>query len=338
MEKDNKKTLESGWLKDLQIQSESTAFKPEEMVSCQKCGKSNPPTRLSCFYCSTELHLPAQHMHLAKLNLRKLENWEKGCSIIYLPVIEGRTEVDFRDIARQLSIDTEALRLICELKSPAPIVRLESAREAEAFTQNFAQSGLRFLIVSDEILLADKPPVRLRSLEFGGESLALVYFNTGEKKIVPYEELSLIVTGAVFESKIESVEKRKKKEIKVLRETETSSDEAVIDFYSAADPFGYRIPLKGFDFSCLGAEKGLLAAENMRKLVSKLRTFAPSARFVDDYLANKELLDTVWEIDRRKDFHGLQRTGFGRKDFTNVALSNNLQQFTKYSRLQRHLL
>lgn len=313
MKSDIDKTLETGWLKDLPIQSESIAFKPEQMVLCKNCGKANPPTRSCCLYCSEALQVSAEHLHLTKPHLRKLENWEKGFNIIYLPAIEGCSEQELSNITQLLSIDAEVLPQIPGLKTPVPLARLESAKEAENAIKNLAQSGLRFSIVSDEMLQADKSPVRLRGLEFGEGSLSLTAFNTGENKRLSRAELLLVVTGAIFESKIESVEKRKKKEIKVLNEAHTSSDETVIDLYTCYDQAGYRIPSKGFDFSCLGAEKGLLAAENMRKLVSKLREFAQTAKFVEDYLANREILDTVWEIDRRKDFNGLQRTGFGRK-------------------------
>jgi len=333
MERDIHKTLN-----DLPMESESISFKPEQMISCEKCGKANPPTRLSCFYCSAEIQISAEHQHLVKLNLRKPENWEKGFNIICLPGMEGRTESNLPTIARLLSIDAEILRQILELKKQIPLARLGSVKEAEAAMQNLMESGLRVLIVSDEILRDDQMPVRLRGIEFSEESFTLTTFNTGERKIIPRRELSLIVTGAIFELKIESFEKRKKKEIKVLNETQTSNDEVVIDLYDQGDPVGYRIPSKGFDFSCLGADKGLLAADNIRKLVFKLREFVPAAKFVDDYPSIREFLDSVWEVDRRKDFNGIRRTGFGRKDFTNVSTSNNLRQFTKYSRLQRHLL
>ena len=320
------------------VQSESIAFKPEEMIACRKCGKSNPPTRLNCFYCAAELEISTASAQHAKLNPRKLENWEKGFNIIYFPDISGESSPDLTSIERFLSVDREVLQKVFKINKPLPLARLESHHQAEIAVQNLSLYGLSCLIVSDESLHAERFPVRLRGFEFKRESLVLTSFNTSEKTEILRDDVLMIVTGAVFESKIESVEKRKKKESKVLHETQTSSDEVLIDIYCGDDMTGYRIPVKGFDFSCLGTEKGLLAVENMRRLISKLRGFAPGAIFVDDYLPNRGILDTVWEIEQRKDSLGLQRSGFGKTDFTNIASSNNLQQFTKYSRLQRRLL
>lgn len=325
-------------LKNMPIQSESIAFKPEDMILCRKCGKSNPPTRFNCFYCAAELEISATGAHQPKLNLRKLESWEKGFNLIYFPELTAHSDPDLASIERFLSVEREVLQNVLRLAKPLPLVRLESHQQAETAVQNLSRFGLSCLIVSDESLRAEKLPVRLRGMEFRDKSLVLTSFNKGEKNEVAAQDVLMIVTGALFESKTESVEKRKKKELKVLHEMQTSSDEVLIDLYCSSDTDGYRIPGKGFDFSCLGTEKGLLAVENMRKLTSRLRDFAPDAVFVDDYVANRVVLDTVWEIDQRKDSLGLRRSGFGKTDFGKIVSSNNLQQFTKYSRLQRHLL
>ena len=334
MEK-NPENLE--WVKDLPLQSEDIGFKPEEMISCRKCGRSNPPTRLNCFYCAEDLEIPNELSHTAKLNLRKLEDWEKGFNIIHLPDTEA-DDPDIAAIARFLSIENEILIQILEVGKPLPLARIGSQKETEIAVQTLSQLGLPCYMVSDEILAADKFPIRLREIEFADDSLVLTAFNTGEKTDIHRGEIVLIVTGAVFESKTEALEKRKKKQTRLLSETQTTADELLIDIYGSDDVIGYRIPAKGFDFSCLGSDKGLLAGENLRHLTAKLRSFAQAAKLVDDYLLNREALGMVWDIERRKDSYGLQRSGFGKTDLKKVVSSNNLLQFTKYSRLHRHLL
>jgi hypothetical protein len=95
---------------------------------------------------------------------------------------------------------------------------------------------------------------------------------------------------------------------------------------------------KGFDFSCLGYKKGSLAHENLQKLIAKLQKFAPQAKLVNDYQAVRRILGEVWEIEQRKEPQGLKRHSFGKFNFSNIFLSSNEMQFTKYSRLQWHLL
>ena len=69
-------------LQDLPVQTESIAFKPEEMISCAKCERTNPPNRLNCLYCGGELEIPEAQSKFLKPNLRKLENWEKGFNVV----------------------------------------------------------------------------------------------------------------------------------------------------------------------------------------------------------------------------------------------------------------
>jgi hypothetical protein len=156
--------------------------------------------------------------------------------------------------------------------------------------------------------------------------------------VINIADLSLIVSGAIFEKSVESQEKRKKGENKILEASETFSDEILVDIYTKNDATGYRILTKGFDFSCLGAEKGILARDNIKKLVVKLHTIAPNAKLIDDYLSVRSVLGEIWEVEQRKDSKGLSRQRFGKFDLSNISSSNNLQQFTKYSRLQWQIL
>ena len=48
------------------------------MNVCGKCARTNPPTRLNCFYCGAELEISAEQAEFLNLSLRKLESWEKG--------------------------------------------------------------------------------------------------------------------------------------------------------------------------------------------------------------------------------------------------------------------
>src|SRR5205085_10224195 len=160
---------------------------------------------------------------------------------------------------------------------------------------------------------------RLRNLELRDNYIFLTLFNTNEIEVVNPEDLTLIVSGAIFQKAVESTEARKKGESKILNATETASDESLIDIYTKENPNGYRILTKGFDFSCLGAEKGILARENIKKLAAKLQSVAPGARLVDDYLSIRNILGEIWEIEERKDSQGLTRQRFGKFDLSSVS-------------------
>jgi hypothetical protein len=180
---------------------------------------------------------------------------------------------------------------------------------------------------------------RLSGIDFGDATLGLRDFNTGELTGIATNDLVLIVDGLLARSQVDSLEKkrRRSKENKVIEETATSADEAVLDLYARNDPAGFRVHLTGFDFSCLGEQKGMLATENLQLLTELLVAEAPNAKFVDTYDSVRQALGDVWDVESRKDSQGLLRVGFGKREFGTVASTSNLNQFTKYSRLQWHL-
>lgn len=328
------------WLKDLPLQTDDIGFKPEEMVGCAKCQRMNPPNRLKCFYCSGELVLTNAQNQFLKLNLRKLENWEKGFNVIFLPNSQLFNKAKTAKIAEFLKTENQALRRIIASKNPLPLVRAETEKEAATVKAHLQREfGVETFILSDEALAVDRTTRRLRGIEFLGDRLVLIFFNQDETTEILSGDLALIVTGAVFERRIEATEKYNKKgENKILNQSETASDETLIDIYSRSDSLGFRIYSTGFDFSCLAAEKEITAKDNIKKLAEKLRRFAPGAKFVDDYVSSRSLLANVWEVEQKTASQGLKRESFGRFNLGNLTTVSNTAQFTKYSRLQWHLL
>lgn len=339
MEKKPENRPADDWLKNLPAQAENVAFDAEELLVCPKCGRKIPPTRLKCLYCGAELEIGEFEKEMFQPILRKLESWEKGFNIIYLPEEKGLDEQQQNEIAKTTRLEKEILQNISDLKKPLPLARAESVREAEMVMERFRESGIETIILSDDRLAAAKLPRRLRELEFFEDKLLTRLFNTGQSFEIAREDLILIVIGSIFERRVEATEKRSRKgENKLLNATETASDEMLIDLYSRGDGDGFRIAPNGFDFSCLGFEKQLLAAENMQKLIEKLRSYAPHAKFVDDFSEIRTVLAHVWEVEEKKDSSGLVRERFGKFNLGNVTIVSNLRQFTKYSRLRRHLL
>lgn len=321
----------------LTVTNDNPAFRPDEIVVCQNCARGNPPTRLQCLYCAAELPLSEAQSAAVVPNLRPLELWEKGFNLILLPAENVSGESLINDISKLLRIEKEVVRRIVETNKMLPLIRTESVTEAENIKQKLKQNDIETSIIGDAELAADNSPQRLRGIEFFEDQIVLRLFNTDEIIALDAEHISVIVTGAIFRRKAESIEKRKKDKTEILDTTQVSSDELLLDIYTTSDERGFRVAATGFDFSCLD-DKNILAMENMRRLVQKLREFAPAAKFVDDYAQIRHALGEIWEVEHRRDSQGLKRHGFGKFDFSRVESSSNLVQFTKYSRLQRHFL
>ncbi len=318
------------------IQTENIAYRTDEMVVCEACERKNPPNRLKCMYCGGALAIMAEFVDRIITVTRKLEDWERGSNVIFLSANAGAVA---RESADLLQIESSLAEAIFSAATPVPLARVESVAEANLLITRLSDLGVTCSVVTDESLNADEMPVRISGIDISDGIISAIDFNTQEITAIPSDELALIVTGVLSKSKVDIIEKKGRGgKATLLEETEAASDDAVIDIYSRNDAKGFRINISGFDFSCLGDNKGLLASENIRRLAVFLKETAPNARLVADYVSIRHTLADVWEVDARRDAKGRQRAGFGKIEFGSVATTSNVRQFTKYSRLQWQLL
>lgn len=317
---------------DPSLQTEDIAFKPDEMIICGSCNRQNPPNRLKCLYCAAALAV--KDRTAVKLSFRELEAWEKGWNVILTGADPGS---DVRKAAGILSIDPSDLKRMIESGIGLPSTRVESVSEAETIRNLLSGVGITTLLVSDKELEGERPPVRLSGFAVT-DGLAAIDFNTHEMHPLATDAIALIVTGRIEISTTDMLEKRRRGKAKLLNEVATIADESLIDIYSRNDPTGYRIQMSGFDFSCLGADKTMLASENMRRLIAFLKARFPKARVVEVYDQIRDVLTHTWPPQVQKDHKGLVFAGIGKREFGKSESTNNLEQFTKFSRSQWHLL
>ncbi len=323
---------------DPRIQTEDIAFKPHEMVVCGACGRTNPPNRLACIYCANPLEIKPENAALIKPALRRLDAWELGYNVILVEPM-AMDQAPVANAAAFLSMDPDTLAVILDAGEPLPLARVESQAEADILIAGLDRLGLRSRVVTDADLADDKLPIRLSGIELRDQTISVTDFNTRKVTEINIDDLALLVPGIITTSKVDAVEKKGRGgKSKVIDETATASDESILDIYSRHDPVGFRVQLTGFDFSCLGDDKGMIAVENLRRLIVVLKEHASNARLVADYKPVRVALGQVWEVEFRKDPKGVQRSGFAKREFGTVSSTSNLRQFTKYSRLQWHLL
>jgi len=326
---DADQNAEHEWLKNLPIRSEEIGFAPGDLVTCPNCGRTNAPNRATCLYCGA---LPAGVFPGEKLELRAIEPWENGFNVVLLDPAGADLEKAAGLIAQLVSGERELFKTAFETGKQIPVVRLESEGQARRVRESLSQLGIEAAIVEDAELQASSPPVRLRSIGFEGEQLNIGLFNIDEVHTISADELALVVAGTMIEGRRESLKRKKLRGSKMLDESATSSDEPVIDLYSSNDPRGWRIPARGFDFSCLGAEKSFVVGENMKKLIAKLVEFAPGVHLVDDYSSVRPFIEATWPSEVKREGRILDR-----KDVATIFTTNNATQFTKYSRMQWRL-
>jgi hypothetical protein len=314
---------------DPTIQSEEIGFRGEELVACGRCSRQNAPNRLECMYCGAALDVRAENID--KFAVRKREAWEPGTSIVI------RGEGDVARAAVLLSIENHQLEQILASDVALPVAWVDD-NTAEVLAEKLEDLGFASTPFADAKLSLAKPPVRVAGMDIADDELALIDLNTRDVYRHPWSDLALIVHGIFSTGKIDTMEKRRLRKTTVLSETMTSTDEPVFDIYTKDEAGGYRVQLAGFDYSCLGAQMGPLATENMSRLADELHERSREMKVVDDYKRIRHLLTGIWDIESRKDPKGIQQTGFGKREFGVVHSTSNAEQFTRFSRLQRLML
>ena len=315
---------------------ESDAAVPSRsLLSCPNCDRKTPQTRQTCLYCGSVLPISDEGFSRALPASRELEAWESGFNLILV----NAASIDRSRSSAILGLDKDTIDLFADCIAPVPIARVETADMSESLRQDLECVGMSCQIVADTDLNLREPNKRLSAIEFSVDHVVLIAFNTGERIIRRNEEISAVVPGVLSRTRVDSLSKRKRGGGSAsLSDLTTSDDTAVMDIYSRIDPIGFRVLPSGFDFSCLGDERGFLASQNWGKLLKTIAERLPAVRLAADYASLRPVLEIVWPAEIKNESKGLVPTGFGKREFGTTSTINNDEQFLRFSRLQANLL
>jgi hypothetical protein len=278
-------------------------------------------------------------VRLRKPVLRQPEKHQLGYNNILVPAEEVSTEI-VDDAAALLKLSPENVQQLMSEGLPLPVARTASREEAELITLRLGDMGFTCLTVSDEELglsFSDNVVKRVRGMSFDDERLA-IYHSGAEETGLAWVDVILILPGRLIETTLEIKERMtRKKENEILNTSEFFRDEVVIDFYTVGDRFTWRVGASGFDFSCLGSEKALVANENIGKLQRVIVAKAVNAQFDDSYARVRNLLELVWGTQQETQSSGWRRERPGKLSVGVATTKSNETQFTRYSRLRYYL-
>jgi hypothetical protein len=153
-----------------------------------------------------------------------------------------------------------------------------------------------------------------------------------------WADIVLILPARLVETRFEIKERMTRKPEKDILDTnEFFKDEAIIDFYVANHSSTWRVSAHGFDFSCLGKEKSLIASENIGTLQRLIIGKAINARVDESYNRVRNVLELAWPIQPDTESSGWRRERPGKLSVGMATIKSNETQFTRYSRLRNHL-
>jgi hypothetical protein len=272
---------------------------------------------------------------LRKPVLRPPEKHQLGYNNILLPQDQVSADV-MADAATLLKLSEETLQEILSHALPLPVARTASREEAELVDERLRDLGLRSLMLSDHDLgLSDNAVKRVKSMIFEDEYLVIQQSGAAEEIIVQWADIVLILPARVFETRFEMTERiTRKPEKEIVDTSEFFRDETVIDFYTSANASTWRVSANGFDFSCLGDEKALVANENIGRLQRLIAVKAANAEVDDSYRRVRNVLEFAWAMPPETQSSGWRRERPGKLSVGMATTKSNETQFTRYSRLR----
>ena len=317
--------------------SEPQGFSAEQMIRCEECLRANPPTRITCLYCVAPLPLTEASARLRKPVLRAPEKHQLGYNNILLPPDQVVSEEVVTEAAELLKLSPENLQQVLSHRIPLPVARTASREEAELVCNRLQDLGLSCLNVSDPDLgLTDNMVKRVKSMDFADEYLTIQQV-AAEETIVAWTNIVLILPARLIETRVEITERMTRKpEKEILDTSEFFRDEAVVDFYTSAHSCTWRVSANGFDFSCLGKEKTLVANENFTRLQRLIIARAVNARVDESYQRVRSVLELVWTTQPEMQSSGWRRERPGKLSVGMATTKSNEGQFTRYSRLRHY--
>jgi len=308
--------------------SEPLGFSAEQMIRCEECLRANPPTRVTCLYCVAPLPLTESAARLRKPVLRPPEKHQLGYNNILLPQDQAVSAEVVAAAAALLKLTSDNLQEILSQGIPLPVARTASREEAELVFVRLRDLGLQCVTLSDDDLAVSSVK-RVRSMSFDDASVTMQDIEFS------WADIDLMLPARLFETRFEIKERMTRKpENDILDTNEFFKDEAVIDFYTATHSSTWRVNANGFDFSCLGKEKSLIANENIGKLQWLIMGKAVNARVDDSYNRLRNLLELAWSTQPETQSSGWRRERPGKLSVGMATTKSNESQFTRYSRMR----
>ncbi|MEK6280759.1 MAG: hypothetical protein AABN95_10435 [Acidobacteriota bacterium] len=317
-------------------------FAPDQMVACEECLRTNPPTRVNCIYCGTVLPLNETTASLQKPTLRRLEKWELGYNnILVLSSANAPAtpaESALAEAADLLKLAPDDLVRIISRGLPLPLARAATLDEASLVERRLAGLGIQTRIVADvDLGVNETGPVRIRAMEFDETGFRAYQAPESLPVEVRWTELGLVVVGRLITTRVEMKEQQAAHaENRILDSSEFFSDEVVFEFYAANQPSPFRVAATSFDFSSLGQRKRLVSGENMTTLLEIFREHAAHVEVDDSYTSLRKVLEPVWPTEQQNESSGWRRERPGKYSIGSIIEKNNETQFMRYSLLRHY--
>ena len=304
----------------------------QDVITCLQCNRRTPAARATCLYCGTVL--PVREISVAPPQ-KNLGSFERAFNTVIEPVRASINEDNLLRFAQAMDMEITEAQAFLTANKTLPIARCQTQQEAELIAQLIRNCGFAASVIADNELKLDLPLTKARKVSIVND--ALLALHSGGELVVPLQEIKVMVLGLLKNTRTdfgETVSAISKKSGAVIDTAEFHSEEMLLDLYATSLSNSYRLKADSFDYSGLLLPPLAYRIElNFQAAISVLQNALPEAILDTDFGKIKSLLGRAWPERSHTEARGLRRTsGFKRIAEVSV-ISNNRDQFERYSRL-----
>src|SRR5215471_14595175 len=277
------------------LEAKAQRFSPADMIICEQCERTNPPTRTNCIYCAAAL--PVAEAKKTEVADATEPTPASGYCVTVPPKQTALSnQSTASEIASLLHLKPEDLNCLNRSTFATPIAYTATFDSASKLSDSLSTLGLETEVISDPFAHLATGNRRIRAFEISDEKISGLPFSGDGRMSVRWDDLVCLVEGRLLINQLEIEERRKRGRMQPLDRRELFSDEAVFDLYSRTTNAGWRISAGSFDFSCLGERKGMTAFENFAGLISLLCESGSKISLNNSYLELRSILANVWPL------------------------------------------
>ena len=303
----------------------------QDVTDCPRCQRRTPAARGDCIYCGEQL--PFTNIQAAPPQ-RNIDPGDRAFNTVLEPFPARVNESVVTSLASALQLELSEAQGLINAGKPVPIARSQTRAEADMITALIRTCGLRASVVADENMMLDQELVRARRIALDGDQFH-VYHSGGEMSLSK-ADIKLFVLGELRNVRVdytEGISGRRSQMGNVLDSAEFRSDETLLDVYTTDLDRSFRIKSDAFDYSGLVSPLSFRSDLNFRAAMAVLSAASPNVRVDDEFSKMRVLLRRAWPERSRNESRGIKRTLAFRAVAQASVVSDNRDQFDRYSRL-----
>lgn len=237
-------------------------------------------------------------------------------------------------LATSLQLEVSEIQALIAARKPVPLARSHTRSESEMIVALVRTCGARATVVADDELRLTQELLRARRIAVSDDEIRV--HHSGGETTVNRAEIKLMVLGELRNRRVdytEGISGRHGQPGNVLDSFEYRAEEMLLDVYTASLDRSFRVKSDAFDYSGLVSPLSVRADMNFHAAVAALRANSPRAIVDDDFSKLRNVLERAWPERTRNESRGIKRTVTFRAVAQASVMSDNRDQFNRYSRL-----